>query len=117
MGSLVVYYRRQAGRGREDIEHIYITPSFMQRWHGLGSVLTGLFRTVRPILWSKETLKALGREALRTEGKILTEIAKNHQSGTRDMISNHETDSSQNIIRKLRGGGGSRKRKTASSTL
>ena len=72
MNPLILYYRRQADRGREDIGPIYITPTFMQRGHGLGSILTGLFRTLRPIIWSgaksmgKETLRALGREALRT---------------------------------------------------
>ena len=36
----------------------------------------------------KETLKALGREALRTGGKILTDIAENPQAETQDIISN-----------------------------
>jgi hypothetical protein len=64
-----------------------------------------------------ETLRALGREALRTGGKILTDIAENPQAGTRDIISQHVSDSTQNIIKKLRGGGGGgRKRKRASST-
>jgi hypothetical protein len=119
MHPLIAYYRKQAGRGREDIGPIYSIPPFVQRGHGIGSVLTGLFRTLRPILWSgaktmgKETLKALGREALRTGGKILTDIAeKTPQTETRDIISKHVTDSTQNIIKKLRGGG--RKRKRAS---
>jgi ABC-type phosphate/phosphonate transport system ATPase subunit len=79
MDPLVLYYRRQAGRSREDIGSIYSTPPFVQREHGLGNVLAGLFRTLRPILWSgaksidKETLKALGREAL-AQALILLEI-------------------------------------------
>jgi hypothetical protein len=60
-----------------------------------------------------ETLRTLGREALRTGGKILTDIAENPQAGTRDIISKHVSNSTQNIINKLRGGG--RKRKRASS--
>jgi len=60
----------------------------------------------------KETLKALGHEALRTGGKIQTDIAENPQAETKD-ISKHVTGSTQNIIKKLRGGG--RKRKRASS--
>ena len=77
MDPLVQYYRRQAGRGREDIGSIYSTPTLVQRGHGLGSVLAGLFRTLRPILWSgaksiaKETPKALGREALHTGTNII----------------------------------------------
>ena len=86
MVPLVQYYRREAGRGREDIGPIYSTPPFVQRGHGLSSVLSGLFRTLRPILWSgaksmgKETLKALGREALRTGGMFLPDIAENPQA-------------------------------------
>jgi hypothetical protein len=118
MDPLVVYYRRQAGRGRDDIGPVYSVSPFMQRGHGIGSLLSGLFRTLRPVFWSgaksigRETIKALGREALRTGSKILTDISENPQAGTRDIISKHVTDTTQNIIRKLRGGG--RKRKRAS---
>jgi len=95
---LVVYYRKQTGRGREDIGPIYSIPPFVQRGHGICSVLAGLFRTLRFVLWSgaksmgKETLKALGREALRTGGKILTDIAENPQAETQDIISKHVTN-------------------------
>jgi hypothetical protein len=66
----------------------------MKRGHGLGSIL-GLFRTLRPILWSgtksvgKEAYKALGREALRTGGNIITDIAENPPTQTTDIISKH----------------------------
>jgi len=98
MDPLVQYYRRQAGRGREDIGSIYSTPPFVQRRHGLGNVLAGLFRTLRPILWSgaksigKETLKALGREALRTGTNIIRDIAENPPTQTTDIISKHVSD-------------------------
>ena len=39
----------------------------------------------------KKTFKALGREALRTGGKIPTDIAENPQTETKD-ISKHMTD-------------------------
>ena len=61
----------------------------------------------------KETLRALGRKALRTGGKILKEIAENPPTETNDIISKHLTDSTRNIIKKLRGV--DRKRKRASS--
>jgi len=83
------------------------------------SVLASLFKTLIPVLWTsakstgKETLKVLEREASRTAGKILTDIAENPQAETQD-ISKHVTDSTQNIIKTLRGGG--RKRKRASSS-
>jgi len=92
----------------------------MQRRHSLGSVLSGLFRTLRPILWSgaksmgKETLEVLGREALRTGGTILTDITENPQAETKDIISRHVSDSTQKIINTLRGSG-ARKRKRAMS--
>jgi len=50
MEPLVVYYRKQAGRCREDIGPIYNIPPFVQRGHGISSVLAGIFRTLRPIL-------------------------------------------------------------------
>jgi hypothetical protein len=121
MDPLVRYYRRQAGQGREDIGPIYTTPVFVQRGHGLGSVLGGLFRTLRPLIWSgaksvgKEALKALGREALRTGGNIIRDIAENPPTQTSDIISKHVTASTQNIIDKLRGSGAGRKRKRATA--
>jgi len=111
MDPLVLYYRRQAGYGREDIGPIYSTPPIIQRGHGLGSILAGLYRTLRPILWSgaksmgKEALKALGREALRTGTNIIKDIAENPPTQTTDIISRHVAGSKQNIINKLRGSG------------
>jgi len=123
MDPLVQYYRRQAGRGREDIGSIYSTPPFIQRGHGLGDVLAGLFRTLKPILWSgaksigKETLKALGREALRTVTNIIRDIAENPPSQTTDIISKHVSGSTQNIINKLRGSGPRKRKRAASVTV
>ena len=122
MDPLILYYRRQAGRGREDIGSIYSTPPFVQRGHGLDSVLAGLFRTLIPILWSgaksigKETLKALGREALRTGTNIIRDIAKNPPTQTTDIISKHVADRTQNIINKLRGSGACKRKWPTSAT-
>jgi hypothetical protein len=121
MDPLVQYYERQAGHGREDICPIYSTPPFVLRGHGLGSVLAGLFRTRKPILWigaksaDKDALKALGREALRTGDNIIRDIAENPPTHTTDIISKHVAASTQDIIDKLRGSG-ARKRKRAVST-
>ena len=121
MDPLVQYYRRQAGHGREDIGSIYSTPPFVQRRHGLGNVLAGLFRTLKHILWSgaksigKETLKALGREALRTGTNIIRDIAENPPTQTTDIISKHVTDSTQNII-KLHGSGARKLKRVTSGT-
>jgi len=112
MTPLGGYYIRQAGGGGggSGICPVYSVSPFVLRGHGIGSFLRGLWRTVQPVLWSGA--KSLGREALRTGGNIMTEIAAN-PGQTNDIISKHATESTQNIIKKLRGGG--RKRKRASS--
>jgi len=80
MTQLGQYYIRQAGgsggggRGSDSgIDPIYSVPPFIHRGHGIGSFLRGLWRTLRPVLWS--SAKSLVRKALRTDGKIMTEIA------------------------------------------
>jgi hypothetical protein len=122
MNPLVQYYLRQAGRGSgrdpNGIGPIYTSPLYLQRGHGIGSFLGGLFRSVRPLLRSgaknlgNATVKALGREALRTGSRILSDIAdKAPDVRTSDIISKHVTASTQNLISKLHGGGcGKRKR-------
>jgi len=104
MMPLGQYYIRQAGgggRGR-GIGPVYSVSPFVQRGHGIGSFLRGLWRIVRPVLWSGA--KFLGREAMRTSGNIMTEIAAN-PGRTVDILSKHATETTQNIIKKLRGGG------------
>jgi len=94
---------------------IYSVPPFFQREHGIGSFLRGLWRIVRPVLWSGA--KSLGREALRTGGKIMADITDNPtRTDDRDILSKHLSETAQNIIKKLRGGGGgARKGKKTSS--
>ena len=71
---------------------VYSVSPFVQRGHGIGSFLRGLWRTVRPVLWSGA--KSLGREALRTGGNIGTEIAFN-PGQTGDILSKHATDDAE----------------------
>jgi len=113
MTPLGQYYILQAGGGRgsdSGIGPIYSVPPFIQRGHGIGSFLRGLWRTEQPVLWS--SAKSLGSKALRRGGKIMTEIADN-PSQTGHILSQHATETTQDIIKKLRGG--SRKRKRAAS--
>ena len=51
--------------------------------------------------------KAVFRETLRTGGKILTDIAGDRlpQLSPKDIVSKHVTESVQNLIGNLRGGG------------
>jgi uncharacterized protein with beta-barrel porin domain len=79
--------------------------------------LGGLFRFIKPMLWSAG--KAVGKEALRTAGNILTDIAANTSPdvSARDIISQHVTASTQNLAQKLRGGGQKSKRKAASGSI
>jgi len=101
MTPLGQHYVRQAGgggRGDSGIGPVYSAPPFIQRGHGIGSFLRGLWRTVRPVLWSNA--KSLGREALRTGGNIMSDIADNPaQTGVRDILSNHVSESALNIVK------------------
>ena len=109
MHPLEVYYLRQVGRGlghdNTGIGPIYSTPPYLQRGHGIGNVFGSLFRWIRSILWSGA--KALGREALRTGGKILSDIAENKSPEVRqeDIVSRHVAESKQKLISKLEGRG------------
>jgi hypothetical protein len=119
---LELYYLQQAGRGGSghsihDIGLVYSVSPFVQRGHELGCFLGGLFRTVRTFLW--RGARVVGREALRTGGKILTDIAENQSPNvsTRHIVSKHVNESTQNLIRKLRGRGRKRKRGATRNTI
>ena len=105
------------GRGDDYVAPIYVTHPFVQRGHGIGSFLSGLFRAVRLVLWSgakvfgKATLRALGNEALPTGRKILMGIADNSTVSDHEIISKNETESLQNLSSKMRGQGQKRKRR------
>ena len=112
------YYYHQAGGGGGG--HIYSIPPFFQRGHGLGDILGGLFRTIRPLLFTgirtagKAAAKALGRDALRTGGWILSDIADDPQLGYRDIISKHVQDSFQNLSINVMSHGRKRRRRSIS---
>ena len=89
-------YVKRGGEGGRGIGPVYSVSPFVQRGHGIGSFLRGLWRTVRTVLWSGA--KFLGREAMRKGGNIMTEIAANHEQ-TRDILSKHATETTQNIIK------------------
>ena len=110
---LVQYCLHQAGRGSHSrIGPIYSFPHFVQRGHGIGSFLRGLFCMVRPVLWSG--VKVVGRETLCTGGKILSDLAENTSGHVkfRHIIAKHVSDSAHNLIQILRG-----KRRKRAATL
>jgi len=120
MNPLTRYYIQQAGGGGGGsgggVGPIYSVPPFVQRGHGLGSLFGGLFRSIRPLFFSglRTAGKALGREALRTGSKILTDIADNSQTGIKEIISKHVQSTVQNLGSKMTGRGRKRKRRSTS---
>jgi hypothetical protein len=100
MNPLVRYYLHQAGRGYGDssIGPIYSAPHILQRGHGIGSVLTGFWRWIKPILW--KGTKSLGRETMRTGGKILSDLADNTSLDVKpaDVVSKRLYESAENLI-------------------
>ena len=105
-GQLFQYYLNQACRGAHSgIGPIYSVPLFLQRGHGVGSVLSGLSPLVQPVLWSG--VRAVGRETLRTGGKILSDLADNTAGDVRPrhIVAKHVSHSAQNLIQNLLGRG------------
>jgi len=102
MNPLTRYYIHQAGGGGGGtgggVGPIYSVPPFVQRGHGLGSFLGGLFRSISPLfLRYTHCWQSLGREALRTGGKILTDMADNPQTGIKEIISKYMQSTFQNL--------------------
>jgi len=118
MNPLTRYYIHQAGGGGGigGVGPIYLVSPFVQRGHGLVSFLGGFFRSISPLFFSgiRTDGKALGREALRTFGKILTDIADNPQTGIKEIISKHVQSTVQNLGTKMTGLGRKRKRRSTS---
>ena len=116
MDPLVRYYLHQAGLGysgcKGGIGPIYSVPTIYQRGYGIGSFLAGLWMMVKPILWSGA--KTVGRETLRTGGKILSDMADNSDGmPAGDIVAKHARE----LIGKLKGGGRKRKAKTVATAV
>jgi hypothetical protein len=70
MNRYTRYYINQSGGG--EIGPVYKASFRVQRGHGIGSFFKGLFRFVKPLLYSG--VKAVGKEALKTGSNILTDL-------------------------------------------
>jgi hypothetical protein len=64
------YYVNQSGGG--EIGPVYSASFRVKRGNGIGSFFAGLFRFVKPLLYSGA--KAVGKEALKTSSNIITDI-------------------------------------------
>jgi len=122
MNPLTRYYIHQAGGGGGSgggVGPINSVPPFVQRGHGLSTLLGGLFRSIRTLFFPglRTAGKALGREALRTGGTILTDIADNAQMGIKEIISKHVQSTVQNLGIKMTGRGRKRKRRSTSRVV
>lgn len=69
------YYAQQSGKGGAAVFRGYR----MQRGHGLGSILSGLFRSAVPMI--KKGLAFFGRQALKTGAQIANDVAEGEPLG------------------------------------
>lgn len=90
------YYLSQAGSG---VSHVYSGANY-QKGHGLGSFLSGIFRSVFPLL--KSGARSLGNEFLRTGGNIMHDIAL--QKAPRESFRKRVHEAGDNITKNLDAG-------------
>ena len=104
MGSLAEYYIRQGGRIDDYIGPVYVGSPFVQRGHGIGSFLAGLFRMVKPV--------AIGCARGLTRGaQILPDIGeKSPDTRVKDIVAKRLADRPATPTQRPRG---TKKRKKA----
>ena len=110
MDPLVRYYLQQVGRGHGEngIGPIYCNPPFIQRGHGIGSILGGLWPSfVRPLLW--HGAKTVGSEALASGQNIITDKT-DPDAKFRDVVRRNVRDSAHRVLKRLSGQGRKRKK-------
>jgi hypothetical protein len=101
MDPLVRYYLHEAGRvhGDNGIGTIYSNPPFIQRGHGIGTILGGLWRSfVRPLLW--HGAKTVGSETLAAGRNILTDMT-DPDAIFRDAVRRNVRDLAHRILKRL----------------
>jgi len=78
-----------------------------------------LFRWLKPIVFSDATrgaLRTIGKEALRTGGRVLADMADNTDVSTRDIVSKQLGVAAKNLVTKMRGSGTRKRKRAASAT-
>ena len=114
------YYVNQSGGGGE-IGPVYRASFRLQRGNGIGSFFRGLFRFVKPLLYSGA--KAVGKEALKTGSHIITNfLNKDPEQPVCDIFKNRFGEAKNNLQEKIKNMTGSglglkRKRKLKKLSL
>jgi hypothetical protein len=111
MDQYTRYYVKQSGGG--NIGPVYRASFRVQRGNGIESFFRGLFRFVKPLLYSGA--KAFGKEALKTGSNILTDILhKQPEQPMGDIFNTRFGDAKDKLeqkIKKMMGSGLGLKRK------
>ena len=107
------YVNQSGGGGGGEIGPVYRASFRMQRGNGIGSFFRGLFRFVKPLLYSGA--KAVGKEALKTGSHIMTDILnKEPEQPLGDIFRSRFSEAKGNLeqkIKKMTGSGLRLKRK------
>jgi hypothetical protein len=113
MDSLADYYIHQGGGGgsSEQLDDLfgpmYVGSPYVQRGHGIGSFLAGLFRSLKP--WA-------AKHSVREHRFSRILGTNNPRRKVKDIVADRLAESAQRLVTKLRGGGGlKRKRKTSNT--
>ena len=102
-------YLHQAGRCHchNGIGPIYSNPTFLQRFHGIGNILVGLWRSfVRPLLW--HSAKTVGSEAIGA-GRNILKVMTDPDTKFRDVVLRNVRDTAHRVLKRLSGQGRKRK--------
>jgi hypothetical protein len=95
------YYVNQSGGGGGEIGPVYRASFRMQRGNGIGSFFRGLFRFVKPLLYSGA--KAVGKEALKTGPHIITDfLIKEPEQPMGDIFKTRFTEAKGNLEQKMK---------------
>lgn len=68
------YYLSQIGGGLNDIGPLYVSPRYYQQGRGVGSFLGGIFKYLKPLLYSG--LEAIKKQTLKAGVNVLNDIGK-----------------------------------------
>jgi len=102
------YYLKQSGNGMPVFQG-----ARMQRGHGLGSILSGFFRSAWPLI--QTGAKAFGRQVLRTGLQIANDVAEGHkfkESSKRRIPEGKKAFASSNEFNTQSGSGKKRRKKS-----